>query len=211
MLDKMRCSPLLLAVVLWPALVAAQGMSLKEIARAHGGKASSSSDVDLPSASLPEFVQEADYIVEARILTKRGVLSSDETMVRTQYEILPLRVFKDPLNTAVRPTIGSGMRLVISQPGGRMTIDGLHLESTNNLFPVEGLKVGNTFIMFLRHDVADGVFQFLRGPYGVYAVEGNSVLPSTRTAALSPVPFEHKDQLYAEITRLVENSKRQSR
>lgn len=142
-------------------------------------------------------------------MTKQGVLSRDETRVRTQYDILPLRVFKDRLGVAIRAKAGQGLKLVVSQPGGRMTVDGLELESTNNLFPVEGLDVGGTFLMFLQYNEREGVFDFVRGPFGVYAIQGKSVLPSTRAAGQNPYLFaSDSDQLYSEITSLLGSSRR---
>jgi hypothetical protein len=199
----------LFAIATWPALVIAQETSLKDIAREHGGQASNSSDVELPSASLATLVAGADYIVEARVLTKRGVLSRDEARVCTQYDIQPFRTFKDRIGVAVRSKPGQGMKLVVSQPGGRVTVDGLELESTNNLFPVEGLDVGATFLMFLHYNAEEGMFDFLHGPFGVYVLEGRSLLPSTQPAARNPylLPTD-SDQVDAEITRLLSSSHR---
>ena len=197
---------ILLMLVAWPAL-AGQRISLKDAARAAGGKASTSSDVDLPSASLPQLVAEADLIVEARIVSKRGVLCADGAMVCTEYQIVPTRTFKDRVVPLTRRTPGPGAGIVVRQAGGRLVEDGLELESRDNLFPVEGLTVGRGFVMLLRLLPGDSTFGFVRGPFGVFALEGSSVLPSTEHAAQSrqPIPRE-VPQLYAEIARLGQRS-----
>ena len=40
--------------------------------------------------------------------------------------------------------------------GGRLVEVGLELESHNNLFPIEGLSVGRSFVMFLHQRPDDG-------------------------------------------------------
>lgn len=206
MRNQMGSSALLLMILaVWPALAGGQSISLKDAARAAGGKASTSSDVELPSASLPELVKEADLIVEAQLLSKRAVLCVGETMVCTEYQVLPTRVLKDRLARPKRRTPGPGVGVVVRQAGGRLTEDGLELESRDNLFPIEGLRVGRSFVMFLRQDPGQEPFSFVRGPYGVFALDGRSVLPSTEHAARNGRPLPRDTpQLYAEIARLTQ-------
>ena len=155
---------LLMMLVVWSAL-AAQSVSLKDAARAAGGKASTFSDVDLPSASLPQLVAEADLIVGARIRSKRGVLCADGAMVCTEYQILPTRTFKDrvvPSRHVAHPDRARLSSCVM--PVGGLHQDGLELESHNNLFPLEGLTVGRSFVMFLQERSGDATFGFVLGP-----------------------------------------------
>lgn len=206
MTNRLNSSALLLMMLaMWPTTAAGQSVSLKDTARALGGKASTMSDVDLPSAALPDLVKMADFIVEASILSKRGVLCFDESMVCTEYQILPTKTFKNRLALTTRRTPGPGVGIVVRQGGGRLVEDGLELESHNNLFPIEGLSVGRSFVMFLQHRPDDGHLWFVHGPYGAFALEGSSVLPSTKIAVrhAQTVP-QDTAQLYAEIVRLLQ-------
>jgi hypothetical protein len=190
------------------SVVTLQRRSLKEMARENGGKALISSEVELPAAPLPQLVGETDFIVEATILSKRGVLSADETRVLTEYTILPLKVLKDKVGVATRPTPGPGAELVVRQPGGQMVVDGLELEYLTNLFPLDGLQVGRTYVMFLYRDTREGGFAFVRGPFGVFLLDGKSVFPATKAAAQLRMELVPKkaEELYAEIVKLTRGS-----
>jgi hypothetical protein len=65
MTNQLRSLTLILMIlVAAPGAAAGQSTSLRETARALGGKASTSSDVDLPPTALPELVKKADFIVQ---------------------------------------------------------------------------------------------------------------------------------------------------
>src|SRR5262245_59488814 len=75
-----------------------QEESLKTLARMRGGTYSLFSNTDIPAASLQDVVDDAELILQGRILTQRTELSPDELYVRTVFALQPIRVFKDTRN-----------------------------------------------------------------------------------------------------------------
>jgi hypothetical protein len=154
------------------------------------------------------MVRQADLIIEARLTSKHGVLSPDESTVFTDYAFVPLRVFKDRAGIVNRTSPGTTSRLIARQPGGRVTVDGFELAAENNLFSPAGLDVGATYVMFLRVDAADGVFKFLRGPYGVFAVDGATLRPPRGEATSGKRRLiKEKQEFYKEIETLLAKSR----
>src|SRR3954452_23679481 len=120
-----------LTIVLTLAVsVSAAQVSLKELARLNGGRATRMAEPNLPVTTMPELVSQSDTIVHARIVRAVSKLTRDETRVVTDYELVPLRVFRQR-QTKSRRVPTAPLPLVMRIPAGRVHVDGLELVSDN--------------------------------------------------------------------------------
>src|SRR3954451_12739786 len=123
-----------LTIVLTLAVsVSAAQVSLKELARLNGGRATRMAEPNLPVTTVPELVSQSDTIVHARIVRAVSRLTPDETRVVTDYELVPLRFFRQRQTQNRVPRVP--VPLVMRLAAGRVHVDGLELISDNSAFP----------------------------------------------------------------------------
>jgi hypothetical protein len=191
-------------VVLGVAVNAAeQSRSLRDKARVQGGKADVLFDVDVPFHTMPQLAPLADYIVQARIIEKRGVLSTDETSVITEYQIVPTRVLKDAIGVTMSLVPGPSIPLTVRHTGGRLKVDGLELSTSSNLYPIDGFAVGQEFIMFLQDNAPLKVLELAYGPAGIYQLTGGFVDHATDVGPARRQPRKPLTEFVAELSSLV--------
>jgi hypothetical protein len=176
----------IIVVVFWvilnvPTLL---GQSLPDIARQHGGAASSSISGDSPTIQPSELMKLADLVVRGRIERVRTLLNEDETNVVTEYTITPTQAFKDRRAAAVsKPGVVSEI-LVRRNGGVLLTSDGLRLSTSVNIYPEEEcFKVGEDVVVFLVYSAAVQRYRFAAGAYSAFRIQNGKVSPMTKRAA----------------------------
>jgi hypothetical protein len=155
--------------------------SLKELARANGGKAVSGLDVELPVGSLHVLATGAEVIVHGRIQTIESRLTKDERFVLTYFSLSPQHVFKDTIGLSVSSNRPRNTEpLVFAQPGGTVRVDGLEITYRTNVAAEPPFQVGEEVIAFLNRSPEFEAFVPHYGPFGLLRVRNGSVVAANK-------------------------------
>jgi len=168
-------------LVVLGAFSVTSGQSLPEIARQHGGTASSIIDVDAPVSSFRDVVMDSDLIVRGEIAKVETQLSADESTVETVYTIRPIEALKDARSQPMR-TPGSVSPIVVRHAGGRLvTEEGLRLATSINIFPDgECFALGEEVLVMLTYHTDTHAYTFAHGAFGAFRIRDGMVAPMTR-------------------------------
>ena len=178
------------------SFVSFPAQSLREAAKKLGGAADNTFNAEFQQRSRDELVSASDVIVRARISGIRTLLIEDDALVATEYDFIPLQMIRqvNAQRSAARP--GAMPPLTVRRIGGRMTEGPYRYSTINHDFPEsEALKIDDEAILFLQFDPATGGYAFTDGPFGVFRVANDKVLPLTRLVAKlrDDQPVETKD------------------
>lgn len=134
--------------------------SLKAKSGQTGRPVRSKSDDGIPVyRDVKDVVEHSSAIVIGVALTNASALSSDETDIATNYEVL----VQDVLKGALRP----GQAITVTLPFGvSMFRDGSFAEVQAPWF--HPMQNGSTYILFFSDATDDGVFTTTAGPQGVF-------------------------------------------
>jgi hypothetical protein len=171
-----------LTVVLTLGVSVSAQVSLKDMARQNGGKALTKVQPNLPLTTMPELVSKSETIVHARIARAVSKLTPDETMVVTEYELAPLKFFRQRAPAQSRVPTGP-VPLVMRIPAGRVYVDGLELVFDNSAFPEPWLHEGDECVVFLQYDSGLAEYIPYGGPHGIFRVVNGRVSPLTEFVA----------------------------
>ena len=146
------------------------GQSLPEIARQHGGTASSVISVNTPVSPLRDVVMDSDLIVRGQITKVEPQLTTDQSTVETVYTIRPIEVLKDARSQRMRMR-GSVSPIVVRHAGGRLvTEDGLHLAtSINDLPEAEYFALSEEVLVMLTYHAYTQAYEFAHGTFGAFS------------------------------------------
>jgi hypothetical protein len=186
--------------------------SLKDMARARGGRITVTSDVYLPAPSLAVLASEATVILDGTVALDGAHLTTDETMVLSSYRIVPTRVFKDTAGAVApkKPALTSGVRFAI--PGGRLLVEGLDINYVADLSPDRPLREGERVIVFLVDAPEWKTFRLHFGPYGLLRVTGDKIVAASGyVERVRPIKFPRVSDLVAHIETEVRNSRARRR
>ena len=161
--------------------VSAAQVSLKELARLNGGRATMMAEPLLPLTTMPDLVSQSDTIVHARIVRAVSKLTPDETRVVTDYELVPLRFFRQRQTKSRVPT--APVPLVMRLGAGRVHVDGLELVLDNSAYPEPWLREGDEYLVFLKYDSEIAEYIPYGGPYGIFRVVDGRVSALTEFVA----------------------------
>ena len=174
--------------------------SLKELARARGGKVVMTSDAYLPGPSVKELASEATLIVQGTINSVMTRLSPDERLVFTDYTLTPRRIFKDVTGTATMKAPGPGVPMMFAEPGGTVRVDGLEITLDTKPRPEPPLQLGEDVVVFLVRAPEWGAFRLHFGPYGLFRVRGEKVVGANKDLELvRPMQFSTLAELVRDI------------
>ena len=157
--------------------------SLLARAREAGGTAAVSINLEMPVIPIESLRRDSPLIVRGFVRSVTTRLATDESIVLTQYELVPTRIYKGSLPAQRQPGLSSGLSLV--HPGGTVEVDGLHLATTVDMFPAgEVLRTGEEVILFLIPSESEAnAFRLQGGPFGAFRIKNGNVAPFTREAA----------------------------
>ena len=182
--------------------------SLKARARAHGGKASSIVNLDLPFASLEDVVSAARVIVRARILSTDTKLTKNEDFVKTCHTFTPQRILKDAVGIApTRRPPQQTIPLVFCELGGVIKVEGLEIRQTVNISVSPPLAIGEEVLLLLDWDSDAEAFILQNGPYGLLRIRGEIVSEDSRRRTRK-LTGKTVGEIEAEIAHLVKGSGR---
>lgn len=180
--------------------------SMITIARERGGSEEFTLFVNSPISTVERLVADSTIIVQGTVKSVSTKLSPDQTLVRTAYEVVPVRYYKGSLSVRREP--GPPTPLIVVRPGGALDIDGLHLRTTVNSFPEnESLNVGDVAILFLQPDSdSPSEFRLTGGPFGAFQLKGGLVSALTRDVAVrrrdgTPTVSEFERRVLAALER----------
>jgi hypothetical protein len=152
------------AIVCVASHSSAQEQSLVVTARGNGGSASVVIDTCGPLSTVESIVGPSSLIVRGMVRSATAKLSPDETLVVTEYELIPFRLFKGSVPPLDRPGAQPPIRFTI--PFGTLDIDGLHLSTSVNVFPAAEMpRPGEEIVVFL----------YLRPDWHTYALWGGDL------------------------------------
>jgi hypothetical protein len=155
--------------------------TLPDVARQHGGSATTIINVDAPVARLPDLMSTSDLVVHARVVNVKARLSANQSDVVTQYTLAPIQAFKQRQATAVA-TPGAISQIVVTRSGGDLlTADGLHLSTSVDVFPEsECYTLGEEVVAFLTYRADISAYSFTGGEFGAYRIRAGIVTPMIR-------------------------------
>jgi hypothetical protein len=159
--------------------------SLKDQARANGGKIVAQSQTTMPIGSLATVASGAEVIVQGKILTVEPRLTKDERFVRSYCSILPHRILKDTVGTGSAARPGNTEPLVFAEPGGTVRVDGLEISYRSNLASEPPLEAGEEIIAFLVRAPEWGHFGFTMDPSAFCDCVATAWLPQIKTLSVA--------------------------
>jgi len=163
------------------ALQVPQHGRMIDAARRNGGKVTTSFNVSMPIADFDEVATKSDVIVRGTVGRVTTRLSNDGEWVVTDFEIIPVKVYKGTADVITAP--GTTKPLVVERVGGTVMIDGLEITIHDSQYPeTESLRQGeDVFLFLLRNGPTD--FVFTCGPYGAYRIADHEVTAMTKHVA----------------------------
>jgi hypothetical protein len=115
---------------------------------------------------LPKLVKEAELVVRALVVSSRPHLSADGVSIFSDYTMQVLDEILSRKGPIQKQTI------VVSEPGGTLTIDGHKVFAWDPQFPP--MEPGDEYILFLRRN-ADGEYGVAYGSQGAFRNIGGLV------------------------------------
>jgi hypothetical protein len=119
-------------------------------------------------ADLPDLVKESDLIARVLVLDSgRSRLTKDEQSMDSEFTVQVLEQF-----FSARP-LGLGEKLVVTKPGGTMTIEEYSVTSREPGFPP--FQANEEYILFLKVDPSTGQYLVPYGAQGAFRNVGGAV------------------------------------
>jgi hypothetical protein len=154
----------------------AQRRTILEMVFDTNGPLNLETHADPPPISLTELVQRSEMIVRGTVTEVNSSLSSDGTDIYTDLTLGNV-TFLHSAEPAIATKPGPPSPLIITQLGGTVTIAGYPVRQTLQNLPL--LARGDEAIFLL---VRGSGKLLISGQYlGVFGIEGNRVVPLTRT------------------------------
>ena len=157
------------------ALAQYQRQSLRDIARRHGGKASTISFANMPFGSLHRVIEVAEIIVLGRVLKAEPRLSKDEDYVLTYFTLAPTEFLKGSRSATALSRPGFVPPIVFVEPAGTVREDGLEMSSRSNMTSDPPLQVGEEVLAFLTEREERGTFRLQYAAFSLFRVYGDRV------------------------------------
>jgi hypothetical protein len=155
---------------------------------------------ELAPRSFADVVQNSDLILVATLRKVGTYLSSDQTELYTDFEILPVTTIAA---RAVPGTNNPGPQtMILRQWGGSTVISGVNVEMKDENFPL--LQANTSLLLLLTLNKESGTYEVFDGIFGGFQLEGGRKLRHLGTPAqyerLSGVDIQ---EAIREIHRLV--------
>ncbi|MGH9330175.1 MAG: hypothetical protein ACRD09_07025, partial [Vicinamibacterales bacterium] len=158
--------------------------SLIERARAgaRDGKYVLNIDVYSQVFDVPRLTSESELIVHGRIDGDIQMLSPDSRTVITEYDVIPIKLFKNLTPPGSYPP---GVPLKVWMPYGTVRLDDVEITINSNDFPAhECLRSGEEAVLFLTTEETDVTrLRLTGGASGAFRVSNGKVRAMTRDTA----------------------------
>jgi hypothetical protein len=161
-------------------IVASQGLHTTEagqgkvidIVRSSSGNLEFSTDREFSPADVTELVREAEVIVRGVVESANSRLSTDERRIESDYK---LRIVDTYLAS---PGLQAGDAIVVSRPGGVLTIEGRVIVDRESDFPP--FQPGEEYVLFLQLTSQRGVYIVPHGAQGAF-IQANGYVEQVAT------------------------------
>ncbi len=178
--------------------------TLRERARAKGGKIRVVTEPEVALAPLELVTSGAELIVQGRIVEEEPRLNENETAVLTHFTIAPTHVFKNAIGVGVRPLPGPTRAITFVEPGGTVHIDGLEISYEDTFSAKPRLQVGEEIIVFLVKRSQANAFRLYHGSFGLLRVRhGKVVAANEEVARVRPLERDGLDDVQRGIEQIV--------
>jgi hypothetical protein len=212
----------ILVSALLPGIGAQESLSMKQIARERGGTAINLLYVSPPALGMADLVKRSDLIVRGRITSQVSRLSDDESTVYTDYTITPGRILKKPVELGISAAPGAVPEIIMQQPGGKVVVDGLHLETQTDVSDSDNpILVNAEYVFFLMKPVPSGattrrarsgVFELTCGQFALFPVRNGKLVSFTRLAAARrPPPTNDPDAFLSSVQQMIAATQKEGR
>lgn len=146
---------------------------LEAIVRRTGGNVSFLVNRQITPGDMRDLVAQADLIVRVLVIDGRSRLTSNEQEIETNYTVQILEVYGE------RPGISAGQKIVVSKPGGTITLLGHSVTMAETDFPE--FDSGEEYVLFLREDRERQINHVVFGSQGAFRLEGGYADQVSRT------------------------------
>jgi hypothetical protein len=160
-----------LVIVIEPRLVQTQRATIPEMISRGGATSTSTVPSGLPP-SVDELLRITDVVVTGTIGQPRSYLSSDQTEIYTDYDIIaPVIFFQSQVIT--RPTPGPPPGVTVTLRGGTLMVSGISFTQTEPALPP--LQSGTQGLFLLRR--VDGKYQIAGMFFGAFSIIEGRIMP----------------------------------
>jgi hypothetical protein len=198
---------LLVCLAIAAPAVLGQKLTLKEIARVNGGKASTRISANVPFGSWERVADTAELIIRGQITSVQPRLTRDDDNILTYVSLAPLEFLKG-IHKQALPKPGFASGIIFVHGGGKVVVDGLELTVHHEMAPEPALQVGEQVIAFLTPMTSEpGVFNLAYGTYGLVRVQGGKIANSNpRTAKTRPIDSRDVSEFQKKIRCVIERT-----
>lgn len=187
-------------------------VSLIEVAKRSGGKATLIVAQEIPPTPLPALVDMSVLIVRGRIVRAAAHLSDDESTVFTDYVVVPLEILKRPedLGTSTKPGATSG--IVVRRLGGTVTVGDLTLRTRPSSEAWEvPVTIGDEYLLFLNREshaktqvrASTTMFHLTNGPLSIFAVQEGRLKAMALKGENATLATDRTDVVLAQVRDMV--------
>src|SRR5436309_15007061 len=118
---------------------------MRERAHEQDGHVANGIRVEFGMTKVEAVIAQAELVLHGQVVDVQVHLSSDESLVVTDYIIAPLHVLKKKSHDVV------GVPVVVRRAGGELTEDGVRFSTTVDAYPEsESFRTGEEVIVMLR-------------------------------------------------------------
>jgi hypothetical protein len=129
---------------------------------------------DSPEHYFGRLAGQSDAVIRGKATSKTSQVTEDEAFIFTDYDVVVTEVLK---NDATFP-VNVGATVTVTQPGGKVVIDGIILNAEDHYFAP--LPINNNYLLlFLKFIPETGAFR-LSQHVGGFELEGNTIRPLTK-------------------------------
>jgi hypothetical protein len=152
----------LLALCTMTAIGAAAQITLPERVRQQAGQIETQVIREFsPGIELHDLVKDSDLIAEVTVMGGQSRLSKNQQSIETDYDVLVL----NPLFSR-QPTVRTGGKVVVTKPGGTVTIEGHQITTFEKDFPP--FQTGEEYVLFLAFEQSTGHYAVRYGAQGAF-------------------------------------------
>jgi hypothetical protein len=216
---KRTMSALMAVGTLLSTVVFAQdGVSLIDVAKRRGhNEATGIVHREIPPSPLPDLVDLSVMVVRGRVIKAEAHLSDDESMVYTDYVVVPVEVLKQPVDFARATRPGATSGIVVRKLGGTVKVGDLILRTQTESDAWEiPVRVGDDYLLFLsrgsgRSQVrsSTAMFELTNAHLSVFAIQEGRLKSMTMQANSASLlgTTDHADEVIAMVRDRVSKNK----
>lgn len=133
-------------------------------------------DPETPESYFHHLRNASDAVIRGRVKNRTSQITEDDSFLFTDYNLLVAEVFK---NNSVA-TIETGGRITVTQPGGKVLVDGVIVKAIDEAF--ESLPINDhDVVLFLKFIPETGAYKVTQ-PTGSFELSGPILRPLTGVA-----------------------------